>query len=388
MNGNNSKTVFVAISGGVDSSVAAALLKEQGFEVVGVYMKCWSDDQTAVIEGTRPWKKDAEDARQVSKQLDIPFKIFDFEREYREKVMDYFFSEYKQGRTPNPDVECNREIKFGLFLEESLSQGADFIATGHYVKSEVNLPQKKEFLSSLEAVVNGVPLKKDDMILTRGDDDKKDQSYFLWPLGQEELQYSLFPIGFYNKFQVRQMARKRKLATHGKPDSHGICFVGEVDVQDFLRKNIGTNEGPIVDHTGKKMGTHEGLWMYTLGQRQGLGLQTNKPYYVAERNVSSNELVVVPQELEEKYLYDHQLTVAEINWGRETPSFPLSCQAQIRYLQPPQLCRVIQESTNSLRVIFDEPQRAITPGQSIVFYDGKEVLGGGVIMSGINATIF
>lgn len=371
------KTVFVAMSGGVDSSVAASLLQKEGYFVVGVYMKCWSDNS---FEGASCFKEDMEDARQVASKLNIPFKVFDFESEYRAKVMDYFFSEYKKGRTPNPDVECNHEIKFGLFLKKAKEMGADMIATGHHVRSQIDA-DKEGFISCIEADQRRLNLSNHQVKLLKGVDENKDQSYFLWTLGQNKLRECLFPIGEYTKDEVRKEAKKLDLSTHDKPDSTGICFVGEVDVQEFLKRNIGTNPGPIIDHRGEKLGTHQGLWFYTLGQRQGIGIGGGIPYYVYQKDVENNALKVVPKGLERKYLYKSELTASDVNWISDRPRFPLKCKAKIRYLQPEQDCGVADIDHDRVRVVFDEPQRAITPGQSVVFYDGDMVLGGGIINS-------
>lgn len=409
---NHNKTVFVAMSGGVDSSVATSLLCKEGYFVVGVYMKCWSDDS---FKGASCWEEDIEDARRVASKLNIPFKVVDFEAQYRQKVMDYFFSEYKKGRTPNPDVECNREIKFGLFLEKAREMGADFVATGHHVRSQIDA-DKEGFISCIEADKRGLDLSNNEIRLLKGADEDKDQSYFLWPLGQDELKYCLFPIGDYKKEKVREIADDLKLPVHDKPDSTGICFVGEVDIQEFLKENIGTKPGPVVNHKGEKIGTHEGLWFYTLGQRQGIGIGGGIPYYVYDKDVKNNALKVVPKKLEREYLFKKELAASDLNWIADKPNLPLRCKAKIRYLQPDQDCEIERvrvdlnsspsyqvtkkkllgnkrrggvRSDNSeprdevsqpiVRVKFDKPQRAITPGQSVVFYDGDIVLGGGII---------
>ena len=362
------KKVFIAMSGGVDSSVAAALLKKGGeFSVVGCYMKCWSAwDQCSV-------ERDAEDARAVAERLDIPFYIFDFEKEYREKVFNVMAREYAAGRTPNPDVLCNSEIKFGIFLEKCLALGADFVATGHYVRSGVSRGSIQNAVSLYQAA-----------------DQNKDQSYFLWRLNQNQLKHVLFPIGDYLKSEVREMAREFGLATADKKDSQGLCFVGKVRFDEFLREILPKNPGPITTTGGKTIGEHDGLSFYTLGQRRGIKIGGGTPYYVASKELKTNTLVVTEGNKDEM-LFKKEIEIADTNWiGGVEPKFPLNCEARIRYRQPLQKCAVLPlgHRMSKLRVVFDEPQKAATPGQSAVFYvsaealvkEGGELLGGGVIV--------
>ncbi len=349
------------MSGGVDSSVAAALLKKgppsprlrrvNDFDVVGCHMKCWSAwDQCSV-------EKDAEDARAVAEKLKIPFYIFDFEKEYRERVFNYMVREYAAGRTPNPDVFCNSEIKFGIFLEKALALGADYIATGHYAKT-------------------------DGRFISRAKDANKDQSYFLWRLTQNQLKHALFPIGDYLKSEVREVARKFGLSTADKKDSQGLCFVGKVDFSDFLREILPKNPGPITTTSGKIIGEHDGLNFYTLGQRHGIKIGgTSEPLYVAEKNPATNTLVVAEGD-QDPALYKKEIEVTDISWiGCSQPKFPLKCEVRIRYRQPLQKCRIaaLGGEISKLGVVFDVPQKAATPGQSAVFYKGGEMLGGGII---------
>ena len=361
------KKVFIAMSGGVDSSVAAALLKKGGeFDVVGCYMKCWSAwDQCSV-------ERDAEDARAVAEKLDIPFYIFDFEKEYRERVFNYMVREYAAGRTPNPDVLCNSEIKFGIFLEKALALGADFVATGHYVRASESFSEQNA-VSLCQAV-----------------DQNKDQSYFLWRLTQKQLKHVLFPIGDYLKPEVREMAREFGLATADKKDSQGLCFVGKVPFDEFLRDILPKNPGPIMTTSGKVIGDHDGLSFYTLGQRHGIKIGGGTPYYVASKEFQTNTLVVAEGNKDE-ILFKKEIEVSDINWiGGAQPKFPLKCKARIRYRQPLQKCAVfpLGHRMSKLRVVFDEPQKAATPGQSAVFYvpakalvkEGGELLGGGVMV--------
>ena len=351
--------IFVAMSGGVDSSVAAALLKERGVDVIGAHMKCWSDNKnygdSVSIECLA--ERDAEDARRVAEALEIPFYVFDLEREYRECVFDYMVREYASGRTPNPDVLCNSEIKFGVFMEKARALGADFIATGHYVR-------------------------KDGAKLFAAVDSNKDQSYFLWRLTPAQISRSIFPIGDYTKPEVRALARKFNLPTAEKKDSQGLCFVGHLDFYDFLREKIPRKTGNVITTSGKKVGEHDGAHFYTIGQRHGLKIGGGTPYYVATKNLETNTLVVAEGAADPE-LYVKEITVSDMNWlsGVE-PGFPFGCEARIRYRQPLQKCRVEQlgNLVSKLRVVFDKPQRAATSGQSAVFYRDDEMLGGGVIV--------
>ena len=351
------KKVFVAMSGGVDSSVAALLLKQKGYNVVGVYMKGWSLTDCA--------ERDARDARRVAGVLNIPFYVFNFENEFKKEVVDYMVNEYAAGRTPNPDVMCNREIKFGLFLNKALTLDADYIATGHYVK-----------------------IKNNKLLIAK--DLNKDQSYFLWTITQNKLKHCLFPIGEYTKPEVRFIAKKYNLPTAEKPDSQGVCFVGEIDVAEFLKEKLGKNPGPIKTISGKTIGTHDGAIFYTIGQRKGIGIKGSLPgeqgkvYYVAAKDVYTNTLWV--SEGDSKNLFAKELSVKNINWiyGNPPisgPKLPLNCFARIRYRQPLQKAKLfeIKNFRLRLRVIFNNPQRAITPGQSAVFYTkAGEMLGGGI----------
>ena len=348
--------IFVAMSGGVDSSVAALLLKKKGYDVVGVYMKGWSLTDCAA--------KDAEDARRVAGALNIPFYVFDFEDEYKKLVVDYMISGYASGITPNPDVMCNREIKFGLFLKKALALGADYIATGHYVRLSAQIRYS----------------------LMTAKDKNKDQSYFLWTLTQDQLKHCLFPIGGYTKPKVRALAKKYGLPTAEKPDSQGVCFVGEIDVAEFLKEKLGIKPGPIKTIDGKIIGTHDGAIFYTIGQRKGIGIkgslsgEQGKIYYVAAKNVGANTLFVA--EGESQKLFSEELVAKDISWiSGKQPELPLKCLARIRYRQPLQNCVVSSANNESLFVDFSSQQRAVTPGQSAVFYNkAGEMLGGGIIV--------
>ncbi|OGD24862.1 tRNA 2-thiouridine(34) synthase MnmA [Candidatus Azambacteria bacterium RIFCSPHIGHO2_01_FULL_40_24] len=382
------KKIFCAMSGGVDSSVAALLLKQKGFNVVGVYMKGWSLTGCA--------QEDATDARRVAGVLGIPSYVFDFENEFKKAVVDYMVNEYAAGRTPNPDVMCNREIKFGLFLKRALALGADYIATGHYVRLWRKFPISNfQFLnkSKIENLNIENSLKIENCKLKIAKDLNKDQSYFLWTLTQKQLKYCLFPVGDYTKPRIRALAKKYKLPTAEKPDSQGVCFVGEIDVAGFLKKKIGKNPGPIKDLNGKIIGAHDGAVFYTIGQRRGIGIKGSLPgeqgkiYYVAAKDLKTNTIFVA--EGKDENLFANKLTVKNINWiSNKAPKLPLKCLARIRYRQPLQEARIMKHETHNMKhdsrftfqVLFDKPQRAITPGQSAVFYNIKgEMLGGGII---------
>ncbi|MBI2446530.1 MAG: tRNA 2-thiouridine(34) synthase MnmA [Parcubacteria group bacterium] len=389
---NKRKKIFCAMSGGVDSSVAALLLKQNGYDVVGVYMKGWSWSGPDASVGVNCAEEDATDARRVAGVLGIPFYVFDFENKIKKAVVDYMVSEYAAGRTPNPDVMCNREIKFGLFLKKTLELGADYIATGHYTRLQREFPISKSQFSNCKLKI--------------AKDLNKDQSYFLWTLTQGQLKHCLFPIGDYTKPQVRAIAKKYKLPTAEKPDSQGVCFVGEINVAGFLKEKLGKNPGPIKNLNGKIIGTHDGTVFYTIGQRRGIGIKGSLPgeqgkiYYVAAKDLKTNIIFVA--EGKDENLFANKLMVKNINWiSGKLPKLPLNCLARIRYRQPLQEARIMNYESgiknktiiyNSKFVIqFKEPQRAVTPGQSAVFYslrsgpsfakasDGKEMLGGGII---------
>lgn len=366
------------MSGGVDSSVAAALLQKSGdFNVVGAHMICWKEStlqhtsnfQGGTLEmiGGCSAEKDAEDARRVADKLGIPFYAMDFTAEYRKAIFNYMVAEYKVGRTPNPDVLCNKEIKFGLFLKKALSLGADYIATGHYArKREIKNQNSK--------------IKIYELACAR--DLNKDQSYFLWMLGQEELRHALFPLGDLQKSEVREMARKFSLPTAEKKDSQGLCFVGRVDFAKFLRTLIPAHEGIIKTSDGKIIGKHDGVEFYTIGQRHGLGVGGGTVYYAAKKDLKNNVLIVAEGEADAA-LYRNDAEISNINWlSGKAPEFPLQCLVRIRYRQPLSDCRVesMAGDNSKLKILFKKPQKGVAPGQSAVFYHGEEMLGGGVIL--------
>lgn len=375
------------MSGGVDSSVAAALLVQRGgYEVIGAHMKCWSDlrikNKELRIKGCSA-EQDAEDARRVAEKLQIPFYVFDLEKEYRASVFDYMVREYKAGLTPNPDVMCNKEIKFGVFLDKALSLGADYIATGHYVKMQNSKIKMQNDNSKFKNIYS----------LHEAKDRNKDQSYFLWTLTQDQLKHSLFPIGEYAKQDVRMLAKKFYLPTHAKKDSQGLCFVGNVDFRSFMQEVLPKHSGKILTVGGKEIGIHEGAEFYTIGQRHGIGVGGGIPYYVADKDIRSNTITVAEGPYDET-LFKEDLKIRNAHWiSGSVPRMPFGCEVRIRYRQPLQKAKIVMSNKlrvkdksklhithNSLRVIFSTPQRAVTPGQSIVFYRNGEMLGGGIII--------
>ncbi len=355
------QTVFVGMSGGVDSSVSAHLLMEQGDRVVGVYMKNWSGN-LETRRGTFSFpcsaQADFEDARQAAAHLGIPLYTFDFEQEYRNRVIEYFVAEIERGRTPNPDVMCNKEIKFKVFLDKCLSLGADKIATGHYARV---------------TAVDGV------FQLKKGIDQTKDQSYFLNTLGQHELSHTLFPVGELEKSEVRRIAQEIGLPNAEKPDSQGICFVGEIDVNAFIEAFVGENPGEIVNEDGEVLGSHRGLYFYTIGQRKGLGIGGGIPYFVIEKNQETNQLIVA-KGIHPDQLFSESVEINELSWTMERPQLPAQFGAKIRYRSKDVPCTVeATDDPSRLRVIFDEPQRAVTQGQFLVLYQDDVLIGSGVM---------
>lgn len=353
--------VIVGMSGGVDSSVAAYLLKEQNYDVIGIFMKNWDEEGE---DGVCTATEDYEDVVKVCNNIGIPYYTVNFVKEYWDNVFSYFLDEYKKGRTPNPDVLCNKEIKFKAFLKYALqAAGGDYLATGHYAR--VNSE-------------NGI------YKLLRAEDMNKDQTYFLCQLGQEQLSKTIFPIGGLEKSEVRDIAKKMGLVTANKKDSTGICFIGERNFNNFLNQYLPAQKGPIMDLAENVKGTHSGLMHYTLGQRKGLGIGgqgTGEPWFVVKKDIENNILYVV-QGADNKQLYSKGLIASDINWIKgESPSMPLTCTAKFRYRQPDQQVLVEHESENRYKVTFIKEQKAITPGQIVVFYKGQECLGGGTIDS-------
>ena len=354
--------VLVGMSGGVDSSLTAALLVRNGYQVVGGFIKNWSDSKDAWT-GECQWRGERRDALRVAAQLGIPLLTFDFEDTYRDKVVGDLFRGYAAGETPNPDVLCNEAIKFGLFFEEAMKLGMDFVATGHYAVVD----------RDLQGVAH----------LWRGLDPDKDQSYFLYRVPQRVLRQTMFPIGSMHKSEVRALASEFKLPVADKPDSQGICFIGKLDMQDFLRTRIPPVPGDIVDEQGNVLGQHAGIDGYTIGQRQGIRVSKGEEaWYVADKDVGKNRIIVV-QGAEHPSLFRREATVKDLHWTRgEAPAQTFECEVQVRYRQAAiKATATILSAENGdlLKLTFTEPVKAVAPGQSAVLYKGDECLGGGVI---------
>lgn len=470
------KKVVVAMSGGVDSSVSAALLKEQGYDVIGVFMRVWSEGDQC------PWIEDQFEARRAAEHLGIPLYTINLEKEYKKAVVDYFFREYAGGRTPNPDVLCNSEIKFGVFLKRMLEMGADCIATGHYARLSnwLKQPSSESILASsgdsagsarstdLPHTTGGVGAmpdqpprasslghafaKQNSFNLLRGLDPKKDQTYFLWKLTQDQLKHIIFPVGGYTKSHVRVLAKKFGLPNANRKDSQGICFIGPVDIQEFLKTRLPVKVGKVITTDGQPVGEHEGVWFYTIGQRHGwvpvtpssdlaargsdrfapsgqatsharsnpqsvteliqgqvfslrhrlVSIEKNRPaLYVVDKDLKNNMLIV--GQTDDPKLWARGMTLTNVHWlvklkvsderseeraerkrsgGMQTQKPKLQCQ--IRYQQKPIGCQINNLNQDQVEVRFNEPIRAVTPGQSAVFYSGDILLGGGVIEQAIN----
>lgn len=359
------KKVIVGMSGGVDSSVTALLLKEQGYDVIGLFMKNWEDDDT---DEYCPAKQDLIDAAAVADRLDIEIEAVNFSKEYKEKVFNSFLDEYRAGRTPNPDIFCNSEIKFRAFLDHAMGMGADLIATGHYA-------QVRE--------VDGL------FQLLKAEDGSKDQSYFLYRLNQSQLSKSLFPLGGLYKREVREIARKAGLATSEKKDSTGICFIGERPFREFLQRYLPTEPGEMRTPEGKVVGRHSGLMYYTLGQRQGLGIGGSKegdgmPWFVAGKDMENNILTVV-QGHDHPLLYSDGLQAAQMHWiAGHDPREHWVYAAKTRYRQPDAPCEIDSIDGDRCEIRFGEAQWAVTPGQSVVVYESRVCLGGGIITAPVS----
>ena len=383
------KTVYVGMSGGVDSSVAGALLKRQGFNVVGVFMRPWSpqlETRNSRIETACLWQADREDAMRVATAIGIPLLTWDFSKEYKKLVTDYMIREYKSGRTPNPDVMCNKEIKFGLFLKRALKEGADYIATGHYTRI------KREILNTKYEILNKSKIQKKEIYkLYQAKDKNKDQSYFLWTLTQKQLKYCLFPVGDLLKPEVRKLAKKCKLPNAEKKDSQGVCFIGPLDMKEFLLTYIKPKKGPIIlldkkqnpyspiranrrigEFSGAQIGTHDGVYYYTIGQRHGLDIKTSKgPFYVIAKDIKKNIIYVGP----DAQVVGNEARIEDFNW-LDRPILPARLYIKVRYRT-----KSVKATLNKKGILrFEKPERAVTSGQSAVFYSGQRMLGGGIIV--------
>ncbi len=338
------------MSGGVDSSLSAALLKEQGYQVVGVYMKNWTQDMPGL---KCPWADDLVDAKRVAVGLDIDFKVFDFEKEYKHKVVDYMIEEYRRGRTPNPDIMCNQEVKFKLFLDMALEDGADMIATGHYARTK-----------------NGKLLKAKD--------ENKDQTYFLYRVTEDALEKTLFPLGNFTKPEVRAMAEERGLATARKKESMGICFVGKIGIRDFLSQYVTQTPGNIIEkETGSIIGKHDGAIFYTLGQRHGLDVGGGLPYYVVGKDMDKNEIYVTTN-LNDDKLWKGRINLSNVHWINSIPENGVY-EVRVRH-RAKLISSHLEVRKEEITVSLDEKERAVTAGQSIVIYKDDLCLGGGIVV--------
>lgn len=351
--------VLVGLSGGVDSSAAAALLLEQGHQVTGAFMKNWVNAEG--IPGDCPWERDLDDALAVAKKLKIEFRVIDLIDAYKSRIVDYLIEGYRSGITPNPDVWCNREMKFGVFLDYALDQGFEFVATGHYARRRT--------------------LGDGSAAILKGSDPNKDQSYFLALLTPHQANHALFPVGEMLKPEAREVARRHDLPTAEKKDSQGICFIGEVKMRDFIRHYLPDSPGEIVDVEGQVIGRHDGLHLYTLGQRKGHGVASPREgmaYVVVGKDLDTNRLILGWDEPQTRGLYASRARIRQVSWLDAGIMLPRRLDAQPRYRAKPEPCQLSDADDGRLDLVFDRPQRALAPGQICAFYDGGRLLGGGV----------
>ncbi len=346
--------VLVGMSGGVDSSMAALILKKKGYDVTGAFMDLKEEDDENNYSESRDKAKD------IAKKIDIPFCVFNLREEFKKKIINNFIKDYQLGITPNPCVDCNKEIKFGVFYERALLMGFDYVATGHYArKREI----KKENVDVHEYE------------LLKGKDKKKDQSYFLWRLNQKKLEKIIFPLGDYTKQEIRSLAKKNNLSCFDSAESQEICFVNGT-LNSFLKEKLGEKQGSMIDSSGKEIGKHFGLWFYTIGQRKGLNVNGG-PFFVLKKDIENNFLIVTKKS---KDLYRKSFKINQVNWIKQEPLiFPVQLKLKIRYAHTPTLAEIEKVSNDDYNVVFSKPQKSITPGQSVVFYKGIEVIGGGKI---------
>ncbi len=348
------KKVLIALSGGIDSAVSAYLLKKQGYDVEAAFMKNWSSTKGLKYDEC-PWLVDRQDALRVAAFLRLPLHTIDFEKQYKNTVLDYFFKEYSAGRTPNPDVMCNKEIKFKLLYDWAMKQGFDYLATGHYAQNK-----------------NGQ--------LVRGKDEFKDQTYFIYNIKTRQLPHILFPIGNMLKKDVRVLARKIKLPNADKKESMGLCFVGRIRLKDFLQQKLKVKIGPVVNIKGKQVGEHQGLAFYTIGQRQGIGVSGHEgPYYVVRKDLKTNTLIVT-NKVDDPALKTKDIEIHSVNWITSPKKFPTKLRGRFRHQGELQPLAVKKISKDHYNIVFAKPQKAVASGQSLVLYDGKVCLGGGVIV--------
>ncbi len=342
--------IYVGMSGGVDSSLTAALLKEQGHDVTGVYLKNWAKEWDIF---DCPWADDLHDASRVAEQLGIELKVFDVQQQYRHYVVDYMLAEYQAGRTPNPDIMCNQEMKFGVFMRLAEADGAEAIATGHYAR-----------------------IKEGNLMA--GVDKNKDQSYFLYRIRPESLTKAYMPIGQYTKPHVREMAKERGLVTASKKDSQGICFIGKVKLKDFLKMYVKSEPGEVIDQHGQVIGEHDGAIYYTIGQRSGLGIGGGQPYFITGKDMNKNEIYVTTDPQDDE-LWKDTVSINQLHWLNEAPKSNKIYHIRARYRAPLVEARITQLNNTSMSFKLQQPVRAIAPGQSLVMYDKDRVVGGGII---------